>query len=101
MRIYSRFSDTCIFKIILFIFISSLLLALTLCQIFFNKLEIYNSLAVSCLYSKDVECLSATLFNIIGVKETILYATMIILSLSSICLGLILSIIINSIKRSK
>lgn len=101
MRIYSRFSDECIFKVILFIFITSFILALLLCQNFFNKLEIYNTLAVSCLYSKDIECLSATLFNIIGVKETILYVTMVILSITSICLGIILSIIINSIKRSK
>lgn len=101
MRIYSRFSDKCIFKTILFIFIVSFILALLLCQNFSNKLEIYNTIAISCLYSKDIECLSASLFNIIGVKETILYITMILLSLSSICLGIILSIIINSIKRNK
>lgn len=101
MRIYSRFSDNCIFKVILFIFVTSFILSLLLCQTFTNKLDIYNTIAVSCLYSQDVECLSSAMFNIISVKETILYFVMIILSLTSICLGLMLSIIINSIKRNK
>lgn len=101
MRIYSSFSKECIFKVILFIFVTSFILSLLLCQTFTNKLDIYNTIAVSCLYSQDVGCLSSAMFNIISVKETILYFVMIILSLTSICLGLMLSIIINSIKRNK
>lgn len=99
MRIYSRFSDKCILKIAIFLFVTCFLTSLALCQYLGTKVELYQILSMSCLYSKDLDCLSGAVFNILNVKENILLIITIILSLNGLALGILISIIINSIRR--
>lgn len=99
MIIYSRFSDKRILQIVIFLFITCFLTSLALCQYLETRVELYQILSMSCLYSKDLECLSGAVLNILNVKEDILLIITIILSLNGLTLGILISIIINSIRR--
>lgn len=99
MIIYSRFSDKRILQIVIFLFITFFLTSLALCQYLETRIELYRILSMGCLYSKDLECLSGAVLNILNVKEDILLIITIILSLNGLTLGILISIVINSIRR--